>query len=202
MVLVLASGSPRRRELLTSLGLEFVTADPRVDETLPLDSPPEAGVVAIAWRKVDAALKRHEADSISTSDHLLAADTIVVHEGRVYGKPETAATAKTTLRSLSGKTHSVMTGIALRSPEGRRFDACEVTEVTLDALSDTRIDSYVSTGEPLDKAGAYAIQGRGASLVAGIRGDYFNVVGLPLRRTLALLQEAAYPLPSHLRLHE
>ena len=188
--MILASQSPRRRDLLSSAGfaLEVVPAD--IDEErLPGETPSEL-VRRLAAQKAEAvrATLRHVPD-----DHLLvAADTIVWIGDEALGKPCGAAGARDTLRALSGRTHHVSTGVCamLLAPDGtcaRREGFVETTDVTFHELSDAEIDAYVATGEPLDKAGAYGIQGAGALLVKRIEGDYANVVGLPLARLVRVL---------------
>jgi septum formation protein len=178
--LVLASASPRRRDLLARLGLAFDVLPADADETWPAGSPPGPGAAEIALRKAralppDGAL-------------VLAADTVVALDGEVLGKPADDAEAARTLRLLSGRTHTVATGLALRHG-GRETATFELTRVTFADLSDDEIAAYVATGSPRDKAGSYGIQDDlGAVFVERIDGDYFNVVGLPLRRLYATLR--------------
>ena len=170
--LVLASASPRRRTLLEQLGLTFEVRPADADETWPdQDAGPAAETVALRKaRAVDAATAL-----------VLAADTVVVLGGDVLGKPPTPEAARRTLRRLSGRTHHVVTGVALRYGD-RETTVHATTAVTFAVLTDAEIASYVATGSPLDKAGAYGIQDDvGALLVDRIDGDYTNVVGLPLR---------------------
>jgi len=181
-VLILASQSPRREELLRAAGLAFrVIAPP--DE----DAPPSrarsycALVQGLALRKARSVASR-------TRGLVLGADTIVVHEGRVLGKPCDSAEAERMLRCLSGKRHRVYTGLALVLGERWRL-GCERTDVTFRELTDADLQRYVATGEPMDKAGAYAIQGLGAGLVKRIVGCYTNVVGLPVPKLLEMLAE-------------
>jgi len=134
-------------------------------------------------------LARDKARAVATRErgaHVLAADTTVVLRGRLFGKPADPAEAADMLRRLQGRKHQVMTAVAV-ALDGRLEHALDVTDVTFRRLSDEQIADYVATGEPLDKAGAYAIQGKGAALVEGIRGDFFGVMGLPLRLALDLL---------------
>ena len=171
--LVLASASPRRRDLLARLGLAFDVRPTDADETWPEDLAPGPAAAEVALRKARAA----DVDAL-----VLAADTVVVLDGDVLGKPADADGAARTLRRLSGRTHEVATGLALRL-NGRETTAYETTRVTFADLSDDEIAAYVATGSPLDKAGSYGIQDDlGAVFVERIEGDYFNVVGLPLRR--------------------
>ncbi len=194
--MVLASGSPRRRQLLAGLGLLFDVDPPRGNEgpRFPGEEPDAyAGRVAAA-KAAEVAARRPDA-------LILAADTIVVLERDVLGKPEDAAAARAMLARLSGREHAVHTGVTVMAPNGRRATGTEVTRVRFRALRSDEIEAYVATGEPLDKAGAYGIQGFGATLVEGVRGCYFNVMGLPVVRLLALLDEVgwAYRLPGRLR---
>lgn len=171
--LVLASASPRRRTLLSRLGLAFDVRPTDTDETWPAGTPPGAAVEALAVRKANAV---HDPDRL-----VLAADTVVWLDGDVLGKPSSPEDARAALRRLSGRTHTVYTGLAL-CYAGRLATAHERTDVTFAVLTDAEIDAYVRTGSPLDKAGAYGIQDDlGALLVCRIEGDYYNVVGLPLR---------------------
>jgi len=170
--LVLASASPRRRDLLARLGLAFSVRPSDADETWP-DLPPGPASEEVALRKARA---------IDAAGALvLAADTVVVLDGDVLGKPADAAEAHATLARLAGRTHTVATGLALRLGD-RETTAHALTAVTFAPLTDAEIAAYVATGSPLDKAGSYGIQDDlGALLVERIEGDYFNVVGLPLR---------------------
>lgn len=185
--LVLASGSPRRQELLGYLTPSFrivVTDAEETDRSLPargtvlppVGLPPESHPALIAWRKARAACAE-AVDSV-----IIGADTIVVLDGDVIGKPKDAAHARQLLRRLSGRTHTVYTGLAVidqSMPEHVRYNVI-ASDVTLAELTDETIARYVATGEPLDKAGAYGIQGLGGRLVQQVTGSYTNVVGLPL----------------------
>lgn len=183
--LVLASQSPRRRQLLDRLGLTFTVQPSQADEGMPAGATPSAAVKSIAARKV-AAVAASRPDALT-----LGADTVVVLDGEVLGKPADAVEATAMLRRLSGRTHTVYTGLALSHPTSRRaVQAHEATAVTFADLSEHEIAAYVQTGSPLDKAGAYGIQDDlGALFVARIDGDYYNVVGLPLHRLYRLLRE-------------
>ena len=177
MDIILASGSPRRRQLLEQIGLKrFTVRSSDVDETADLSRPPSEIVEELSARKALAVAAEAGADSL-----ILAADTIVTIEGAVLGKPADENDAFRMLCSLSGCRHQVYTGVTLLY-RGERLTQHEVTDVTFRALSEAEIGAYIATGEPMDKAGAYGIQGLGALLVEGIRGDYFNVMGLPLCR--------------------
>jgi septum formation protein len=178
--IILASASPRRRELLGQLGLSFTVDPAHVDERVAEPLAPAALVEHLAAIKAAAVAERYP-------DHLvIGADTIVVIDGEVLGKPVDRAHAMAMLRRLQGREHQVFTGIALRQGE-RSIVAHEETVVRFRPLSDGEIERYVDSGDPMDKAGAYGIQGRAGAMIEGIRGDYFNVVGLPLCRLVQLL---------------
>lgn len=180
MELILASQSPRRKELLTLLGRPFRVQVASVDETME-DLPIDQAVARLSYRK--AAAIGAEKDQI-----VIGADTVVVLGGQVLGKPRDAEDAIRMLHSLSGKTHQVMTGVCVIKGE-KVLTHTEVTEVTFRTLTDREIDDYVATNEPMDKAGAYGIQGGAARFVEGIRGDYYNVVGLPVCRLGLMLEK-------------
>ena len=186
MHLILASGSPRRKEILEELGYQFDIKTGDFDEsTVPMDDPKE-GVQKLALGKALAA--------VDGPGLYLGSDTVVVLDNVVMGKPSNPEDAKQMLRSLSGRTHEVCTGVALVEKNERdeivsNETFVEATEVTFFDLSDEEIDWYVGTGEPMDKAGAYGIQGLGRVLVEGIRGDYETVVGLPAARVYRALRE-------------
>ena len=192
--LVLASQSPRRRELLTALGLPFSVRPSHTDETWPEGSPAGAAVEALALQKASAV-----ADQVPDALTLGADTVVVLHEGpgeapgsaEVLGKPDDAAHAARTLRRLSGRTHQVYSGLALvHPPTGRAVTAYERTCVTFATLSADEIERYVASGSPMDKAGAYGIQDdAGALFVSGVHGDYYNVVGLPLHRLYRTLHD-------------
>jgi septum formation protein len=170
--LILASQSPRRRELLSTAGIPFTVRAREVEEIRAPDEPPEAYARRLARAKADAAWE--DRDEI-----VLGADTIVVLDQSVLEKPRDAADARAMLRSLSGREHTVITGICLRHPGGVEVDS-SATRVRFTPLTDAEIDGYVATGEPMDKAGAYAIQGLASKFVERVEGCYFNVIGLPL----------------------
>ncbi len=176
MRLVLASGSPRRRELVTLLGVPFAAAAPEVDET------PHDGELPLELVRRLAVDKARSVDG----DPVLAADTVVEVDGQVFGKPVDAAEARRMLRRLSGRTHLVHTAIVVRSGEGVDSEVVS-TSVRFVPLSPEAIEWYVATGEPFGKAGAYAIQGAGGVLVEGIDGSVSNVVGLPLATVARML---------------
>jgi septum formation protein len=176
--LILASASPRRRELLSQIGVVFDVDAAHVDE----GDDPRVNAV----EKARAAAARHRGEDAV----VLGADTEVVLDGSVLGKPGGEAHAREMLRRLSGRSHAVVTAYALVDcTTGRELVRSVETDVTFRHLTDDDIDAYVATGEPLDKAGAYGIQGRGAVLVDRIDGDYFNVVGLPLADLAAALRD-------------
>jgi septum formation protein len=186
--LVLASASPRRRDLLRRLGLDPALRPVDLDETPHDDEPPHDLVVRLAAAKAAAGADRGEGDEV-----VLAADTEVVLDGTVLGKPVDDADAAAMLRRLNGRTHEVVTGLAVRRGEIARL-ATVTTAVTFRHLTDDEIAWYVATGEPSGKAGAYALQGAGAVLVASIAGSDTNVIGLPLAETVALLREVGLDL--------
>ncbi len=182
---ILASQSPRRRQLLGQIGFTFRVEPSPFEETTPENGHPADIVQALALEKAEPVSRRFP------SALTLGADTVVVHEGVVLGKPEDEAEAHAMLRRLSGETHTVFTGLALLHPASdRRVSACEATRVTFAALSDEEIRTYVASGAPMDKAGAYGIQGDlGAVFVARIEGDFYTVMGLPLHRLYRLLHD-------------
>jgi len=178
---ILASASPRRRELLGRLCAEFEVVPSDIDEILE-GAPSEATVAALALAKARAVAARVGAGVV------LGADTVVVIDGVALGKPRDDEDARTMLGRLRGRAHDVITGVALvDAATGRAETTAVTTRVTMADVRHDAIEAYISSGEPLDKAGAYAIQGRGAALVAGFTGSYSNVVGLPLGATARLL---------------
>jgi len=184
---ILASESPRRIQLLRDLGADFSAEAPGCGEDFDLSLAPGACVTVLAERKARAVAEKHPEDIV------VAADTMVFCGGELLGKPADDREAERMLRMLSGREHSVYTGVAVC-----RGDTCdtayEKTDVRFAVLGDREISAYISTGEPLDKAGAYGIQGRGALLVEGISGDYYNVVGLPMRRLGLMLEKVGIDL--------
>ena len=179
--LVLASASPRRQELLAQLGIAFTVLPSHIPEEHPA-APPTEAIAAVALAKARAVALRLSADAV-----VLGADTEVVLDGRLLGKPRDAADAARILRELRGRDHEVITGVALVA-SGREEATAVTTRVTMRDYSDAEIEAYVATGEPLDKAGAYGVQGLGASLVAQVDGCLTNVVGLPISTTRHLLE--------------
>jgi len=192
-MLVLASASPRRRELLAQAGYTFEVRPADLPEDPRPGEEPVAYVVRLAREKAEAiyrALAGQESGAKLIDGRglaVLGADTTVVVDGEILGKPQNAADAARMLRMLSGRTHRVITGVALATAEGTEV-AAEVTAVRFVGLADEEIAAYVATGEPMDKAGAYAIQGRAARWIPRIEGCYFNVVGLPLALVTAMLE--------------
>jgi septum formation protein len=186
--LILASSSPRRKELLETLHLTFAISSSEVDESFDPDLTPKEVVMELANRKAQAVFKENQ------NAFVLGSDTIVVLDNQILGKPADEAEAFGMLKSLSGKQHEVFTGVAIVSPIGTTT-FYERTEVWFWELTDDMIRAYVKSGEPLDKAGAYGIQQLGSMLVKKINGDYFAVVGLPVSRTLRELKMAGYQLP-------
>ncbi len=184
--LVLASQSPRRRELLGALGLALDVRPAHADETPHPGEPARDYVLRVAREKARAV----------AGEIVLGADTAVVLAGEVLGKPRDAGDARRMLRALSGSTHEVLTGVCVRrSAPAAEWEVVVATEVAFAPLGEPEIDWYVGTGEPLDKAGAYAIQGAGGAFVREVRGSVSNVVGLPLAESVALLRRAGLPLP-------
>jgi septum formation protein len=186
--LLLASGSPRRRELLARAGVAFEIRPADVDESAHPGEAPELYASRLARAKAHAVAARCAADA---PRWVLGADTVVVHGGRLYGKPAGADDAARMLGELQGHTHRVLTAVTLARSDGSALREVRVeSRVTLRTASAPEIRAYVATGEPLDKAGAYALQGEGGRFVLRIEGSRSNVIGLPLDETLALLQEA------------
>jgi septum formation protein len=183
MKLILASKSPRRRELLGLMGLNFEVEVCDAPELVPSNASPEEIVCALGLQKTEAIVSNHPTDCV------LGADTLVFFEGAPLGKPANAEEAKAFLRRLQGHSHRVLTGIALLHPAGRDIRVCE-TEVTLAPMTEAELEWYVSTGEPLDKAGAYGIQGPGGMFVSSVNGSYFNVMGMPIQILYNMLQGA------------
>lgn len=188
MAIVLASASPRRRELLTQIGCDFKIVTSDVFEDNAQNIPPAQ--LAVSHAKAKALAVRAEAD---IDDIIIGADTIVVLSDEVFGKPQNAADAKRILQSLSGREHEVITGVAVVTGT-QVLTEYTVTIVRMAVMSDEEIENYIATGEPMDKAGAYAIQGIGALFVEGINGCYSNVVGLPLRTIAGLLKQVGVGL--------
>jgi septum formation protein len=185
--LILASASPRRRELLEGLGVRFTVRSADLDETPLPGEDPETTVLRLAREK--AGCQAHPGELV------LAADTDVVLDGELLGKPRDPADARRMLARIAGREHTVLSAVALEEPgRNRRAAAMAASLVRMTAMTPERIEWYVATGEPLDKAGSYAVQGIGALLVEEIFGSYTNVVGLPLPLTWRLFQELGYEL--------
>jgi septum formation protein len=189
-MLILASGSPRRHELLTQAGVTFTVAAAGINEDLLPNEAAAAYVQRLAEEKAQAVwnVQRSE-DRVDEPLFVLGADTCVVCDGHILGKPTDTADARRMLELLSGRTHAVLTGLAVVSARKIVRDL-EITQVTFNRIDDSEIVKYIASGEPLDKAGAYAIQGYAARWIPRIEGCYFNVMGLPIARTVALLAEA------------
>jgi septum formation protein len=183
--LVLASASPRRADILRQLGLDFRVDPAEVDERYLSGETPEAHVERLAREKAEAVAVDHPGALV------VAGDTVVLDDGRVLTKPGDEEEAVRVLLSLSARTHRVLSGVALAGPHGV-VSRTSTTEVTFRRLDEATVRAYVATGEPMDKAGAYGIQEAGAALVAGIRGDYYTVVGFPVAAFLDLLGEAGW----------
>ena len=172
--LILASASPRRRDILTSAGIPFEVITSEADEHCAKKLSPKKLTVMLAERKRDAVYEKTGSDRL-----ILAADTVVAINGQILGKPENEEDAYRMLSALSGSRHFVYSGIAMRKGDKTVTD-CGVTAVYMRRLSDAEIRAYISTGEPFDKAGAYAVQERGGAFITKLNGSYHNVVGLPL----------------------
>ena len=182
MNIILASQSPRRQELLKLIGQPFSIRVADIDETLD-DTSPELAVAQLSRRKAEAVPREPE-------DVVIAADTIVVCDGEILGKPRDAADASRMLHKLSGRDHQVMTGMTLL--KGDQCRVCtEITDIHFRDLTDREIEAYIRTGEPMDKAGSYGIQGGAALFAERLVGDYYNVMGLPVCRLGQLLREIA-----------
>ncbi|MEG0874182.1 MAG: nucleoside triphosphate pyrophosphatase [Clostridiales bacterium] len=189
--IILASASPRRKEILANLGLDFTIAPANIDETPMAEEEPQSYVLRMAVQKAIAAAKAHgEKEGI-----FLAADTIVVLDNKILGKPENVADAKSMLSSLSGREHIVITAIGMVDKgNNRTVSAMEQTVVYFQELNQREIESYVATGEPMDKAGGYGAQGLGSLFIRRLEGDYFNVVGLPVNKLYTLFKEIGIDL--------
>lgn len=197
-LLVLASSSPRRLELVRRFYPEerIQVLVPEYDETPlmvgPVSDGPSALVRRLSKGKLDALVHQYRLPDLTLT---LAADTIVTIDGHILGKPGTPGQAADMLRLLSGRTHEVMTGLAIRLQDGRQIlqkTVAETTAVTFGLLDEAMIDWYIASGEPFDKAGAYGIQGLGAAFVSRIDGSYYNVMGLPVHRLFVTLAEMAH----------
>ena len=180
MSIILASKSPRRQELLSLMGLEFEVATADIDETIDKSLPIEQEI---------ARLSRQKAEAIDDNDNIIiSADTVVVLGNTVMGKPRDAENARQMLNVLSGKTHRVITAVTVKNGDKIRTEVV-ITEIVFRELSKREIDSYVASGSPMDKAGAYGVQEKAAAFVKEIHGDYFSVVGLPVCTLAVMLRE-------------
>jgi septum formation protein len=189
--LILASASPRRLELLRQIGITPDAVDPAEIDEMPLKSElPPAHVLRLARAKAEAVRPRHP------DAFVLAADTVVACGRRILGKPEDEAAARRFLQLLSGRRHRVYGGVAIATPDGRIATRRVASQVAFKRLGDKELAAYLATGEWRGKAGGYAIQGRGATLVSWMQGSYSNVVGLPLYETAQLLAGLGYRWPS------
>lgn len=189
MKYILASASPRRREILSTLGVDFTVLVADADESCDLTDPGER-VESISAKKCLAARDRLVAEGMAADDVdtvIIASDTLVTLDGEFLGKPRDEADAKRMIAMLQGRTHTVASGIAIWH-KGRTVSAHELTGVSFAPMTDGEIEAYVQTGESFGKAGGYAIQGHAARYITGIHGDYFNVVGLPVRRLYETLR--------------
>ena len=189
MKIVLASQSPRRRQLLGQMGLEFTTQSPEIDEAAFQGRDARDLVQILSREKA-----RWIAGQVDPETLVIGADTVVVRDGEILGKPKGEEEARAMLASLSGRTHQVCTGVTVCRGD-KVLTQVEETQVTFRPLTDQEIRQYVSTGEPMDKAGAYGIQGLGALFVERIEGDYYNVVGLPVCRLGQMLRRLGVELP-------
>jgi septum formation protein len=184
--IVLASGSPRRKQLLEMLRIPFRVIPPDVDEHVLPGEQPDAYVTRLSRVKAQAVV------SLAPHDLVLAADTTVVIENEILGKPDSPQDALRMLERLQGRTHEVFTAVAV-ARDGELAQALDVSRVTFRPVDRPTLEAYVATGEPMDKAGAYAIQGLGAPLIERVEGDFFGVMGLPLRLALDLLARFGRP---------
>lgn len=196
---ILASASPRRRELLALLGIVFEIIPANIDETQRPNEPPLAYVQRLSAQKAAAVAR----DAVPPAV-VLAADTVVICDGAILGKPADIDAARAMLRALRGRAHTVCTALTLAQLEGggappRALTRATSTEVHMRAYTDAEIDAYIATGDPFDKAGGYAIQHASFAPAADISGSYTNVVGLPLETLRALLAEIGWPLPAAAR---
>ena len=183
MEIVLASGSPRRRELLALITENFTVCPADADETLRPGADLAEEVTRLSRLKAACAQEAHPAAVC------IGSDTMVTIDGLPLGKPRDAQQAGEMLRRLRGRTHEVLTGLAVLMPDGRSYETCTRTRVTFRDFEEDELAAYLATGEPLDKAGAYGIQGHGALLIEGIEGDYYSVMGLPVAPLYAALRK-------------
>ncbi len=190
--LILASASPRRRELLEQIGATFQVMPAKGEEVITKEQPEQA-VMELSRQKAEEIAEKI-ADGIADEDVLvLGADTVVVYEGKILGKPKDESDARAMLSMLNGRTHSVFTGvtvIVMKNGNSQIHSFYEETEVSMYPMTDAQISYYIQTGEPMDKAGAYGIQGKGAVFIEKIHGDYNNVVGLPVAKIFYKMLES------------
>lgn len=202
MELILASRSPRRAELLRQIGLEFRIVESSIKEE-GARTPYDQWVRQLALKKAEAAQKEiAQTPALPGGQVILAADTIVVKDGQLLGKPKDTDDAARMLAFLSGAVHAVMTGVCVlrqQADELRFFQEVEITKVHFRSLTEEEIAAYLASGEPFDKAGAYGIQGLGGLLVERIEGCYYNVVGLPLVKTMQLLRKCGIKILGSIR---
>ncbi len=184
MKIILASKSPRRKEILEKMGVDFVIDVADADESVGSELSPVEAVCEISKRKADAVFQRHEGEDCI----IISADTVVVIDGKIIGKPKDENDAFNIIKSLSGRTHEVYTGFTVCG-NGKSKTDFEVTKVHFKELCDDDIRRYVATGEPMDKAGAYGIQQKGNLFVEYIHGDYYNVVGFPISKICVTILE-------------
>jgi septum formation protein len=184
MDIILASASPRRKEILGNTNVKFSVIESKIDEVILDNEKPQATVMRLAFEKSLSVAKKN------SSDLIIGADTVVVVDGKILGKPKNMCEAEEMLNLLSNKTHQVITGISLINlEENKKVIDFEVSYVKFKDLSKEDIKNYLNTNEYLDKAGAYAVQGYGALLIDKIEGDYFNIVGLPISKLYDILKE-------------
>lgn len=179
--MILASQSPRRRELLSLITEDFRIIPAKGEEILPEGISPERAVILLSRQKAEEVYRKYKNETI------IASDTVVAIDGKILGKPCSEENAAEMLRTLSGRTHSVFTGVCVIDEQGVQHSFAEETTVEFWELSEQLISDYIDSGEPMDKAGAYGIQGRGALLVKRIDGCYYNVMGLPVGRLMRVL---------------
>ena len=187
--LILASRSPRRLELLRSLGLDFEVSPSKVEEITDPKQSPEQNAVKIARDKARWVAGKNP------GSYVLGADTMVVLDREIIGQPADEEDAFRILSKLAGKQHRVITGVVLITPEVKEHETAVVSTVSIKTVAENALRSYIATGEPLDKAGAYAIQGQGSFLVESWEGSWSNIVGLPLEALTGLFQKAGFPVP-------
>lgn len=182
LLIILASSSPRRQELLSQAGVDFIVDKSTIEENPDYSKNPEEIVMSLAAEKALDVAKRHQ------NDFVLGADTIVYHQNRVLGKPKDMDDARRMIKELSGQKHYVYTGVAYVH-NGNVWTEYQKSEVVFKNLSDLEIEEYINSDEPYDKAGAYAIQGLAKDFVKSINGDYFTIVGLPIKMVLLKLKK-------------